>query len=327
MNSMLIDITPVARRLVENYLHVQPGEFFVVVADTRTAPEIPTALMAQALALGADPSLVMISPRARSGENPPPPAAAAMKSANVIVAAASTSLYHTEAKAEAQRAGARGVLNAPYTAEEWTQGAMTADFHQIRTMAEKLRDLLKVGKQIHLISPAGTDLMATIESRKPVGWLTAICHEPGQISALPGGEVSLPPVEGTAQGRIVIEQVMSDLGRIETPLELIVQNGNVVEVRGGSPLQAEKLREILHTIPNSPNIAEIGIGLNPKARLTSQISETKKRLGTAHLALGDNARDYGGNVECAVHLDGMVLDVTIELDGVTLVDRGKPVFA
>ena len=326
MNSTLIALTPIVKRLVENYLRVQPGELFVVITDTRTAPEIPTALMAQALALGADPTHIMITPRSRSGENPPPPAAAAMKVADVIVAAASTSLYHTEAKSEAQRAGARGVLNAPYTAEEWTQGAMTADFHQIRPMAEKLRDRLKVGKQIRLTSPAGTDLVATIEGRKPVGWLTAICHEPGQISALPGGEVSLPPVEGTTEGRLVIEQVMSDLGRIETPLELIIQRGNVVEVKGGSSAQAEQLREILRTIPNSPNIAEIGIGLNPKARLTSQISETKKRLGTAHLALGDNARDYGGMVECAVHLDGMVLDVTIELDGVTLMDCGKPVF-
>jgi len=326
MNSTLIDITPLAHRLVEDYLHVQPGEFFVVIADTRTAPEIPNALMAQALELSADPTLVMISPRRRSGENPPPPAAAAMKSANVIVAVASTSLYHTEAKAEAQRAGARGVLNAPYTAEEWTQGAMTADFHEIRPIAEKLRDRLKVGKQIRLTSPAGTDLVATIEGRKPVGWLTAICHEPGQISALPGGEVSLPPIEGTANGRLVIEQVMSDLGPIETPLELIVQNGNVVKVHGGSASQAERLREILRTIPNSSNIAEIGIGLNPQARLTSQISETKKRLGTAHIALGDNAQDYGGIVECAVHLDGMVLDVTIELDDVTLVDCGKLVF-
>jgi leucyl aminopeptidase (aminopeptidase T) len=326
LNSALVNITPVARRLIEDYLGTRAGESFLVVVDTRTSPDIPTALMAQALALGAEPAVVTIAPRARSGENPPAHAAAAMKSANVIVAAASTSLYHTQAKAEAQRAGARGVLNAPFTAEEWMQGAMTADFYQIRPMAEKLRDLLKKGRQVHLTSPAGTDIRASIEGRKPVGWLTAICREPGQISALPGGEVSLPPVEGTTEGRIVIEQVMSDLGRIETPLELIVERGNVTDVRGGNPAQVNALKEILRLVPNATNIAEIGIGLNPKARLTSQISETKKRLGTAHIALGDNARDYGGNVECAVHLDGMVLDVTIELDGVTLLDCGKPVF-
>jgi len=86
------------------------------------------------------------------------------------------------------------------------------------------------------------------------------------------------------------------------------------------------LNRILSTVPNARNIAEIGIGLNPKARLTNQITETKKRLGTAHMAVGDNARDYGGSVECEVHLDGMILDVTIELDGKKIIDNGRLLF-
>jgi leucyl aminopeptidase (aminopeptidase T) len=53
------------------------------------------------------------------------------------------------------------------------------------------------------------------------------------------------------------------------------------------------------------NIAELGIGLNPKSRLTGGITEVKKRLGTAHMALGDSAAGYGGKVTSDVHLDGM----------------------
>jgi len=326
MNSIATDITPIARRLVEDYLAAQKGEYFLVVTDTRTSPEIARVVMEQALDLGCDAASLVIVPRTRSGENPPPHCAAAMKAAQVIVAAASTSLYHTQAKAQAQQAGARGVLNAPFMAEAWANGAMTADFREIRPIAERLRDILKTGRMIHLTSPAGTDIVASIEGRKPVGWLTALCREPRQISALPGGEVSLPPLEGTTEGRIVIEQVMSDLGRIEKPLELIVQGGNVVEVKGGTHSQVERLNRILSTVPNARNIAEIGIGLNPKARLTNQITETKKRLGTAHMAVGDNARDYGGSVECEVHLDGMILDVTIELDGKKIIDNGRLLF-
>jgi len=323
MNSTVAEITPVAQRLVKDYLAIKQGENFLIVTDTRTSSEIATALMEEAIALGCDAASIVITPRTRSGENPPPHCAAAMKAAQVIVAAASTSLYHTQAKAEAQQAGARGVLNAPFMAEAWANGAMTADFREIRPVAERLRDILKTGKTLRLTSPAGTELVASIEGRKPVGWLTALCREAGQISALPGGEVSLPPVEGTAEGRIVIEQVMSDLGRIEQPLELIVRGGNVIEVNGGAREQAERLNTILNTIPNARNIAEIGIGLNPKARLTDQITETKKRLGTAHIVVGDNARDYGGSVKCAVHLDGMILDVTIELDGKKIVEEGR----
>ena len=63
--------------------------------------------------------------------------------------------------------------------------------------------------EIRVTSPAGTDLRATCEGRAPMAWLTGICRNPGEVSALPGGEVSLPPVEGTSEGIVVWERVAS----------------------------------------------------------------------------------------------------------------------
>ena len=128
------------------------------------------------------------------------PIAAAMRTANVVIAAASRSMYHIEAKNAAKLAGARGVFNAPYNEDGWINGAMTADFLEIRKTAERLRDRLARGKIAHVTSPAGTDVLMVIENRKPVGWLTGVCRNPGEVSAFPGGEVSLPPLEGTTQG-------------------------------------------------------------------------------------------------------------------------------
>ena len=75
-------------------------------------------------------------------------------------------------------------------------------------------------------------------------------------------------------------------------------------------------------MPGATNLAELGIGLNPLARIGPAITETKKRLGTAHFALGDNAGGYGGVVECPLHLDGMVLAATVTVDGIDLVRDG-----
>ena len=75
-------------------------------------------------------------------------------------------------------------------------------------------------------------------------------------------------------------------------------------------------------ISGATNIAELGIGLNPAARISDEITETKKRLGTAHFALGDNAGGYGGVVESPLHLDGMLLDVTVSVDGDDVVREG-----
>ena len=314
-----------AERVVRDYLGVGPGERFTIVVDRRTSPEIPEALARAALELGGDPVVVTIAPRERSGTEPPEPAAAAMAAADVVLCAASTSLYHTAAKARAQRAGARGDFNAPYRADAWRTGAMTADFVAIRRQAERLADLLRGATAVRVTSPAGTDVRARIEGRKPMAWLTGICRNPGEVSALPGGEVSLPPLEGTTEGTIVWERVASDLGAITEPVTMVVRGGRVVEISGGD--EATRLRAIVDRITDADNIGEIGIGLNPAARISDEITESKKALGTVHIALGDSANEYGGLVECEVHLDGLVLQPTVTFDGTPIIVDGRHLYA
>jgi leucyl aminopeptidase (aminopeptidase T) len=317
-------VAEIADRVVRSYLAIAPGERFAIVVDTRTDPEIPAELVRATLAAGGDPVVVTIAPRARSGTEPPAPAAAAMAAADVVLCAASTSLYHTTAKAAAQRAGARGVFNAPYRADAWRNGAMTADFAEVRRRAEALAALWRATREVHITSPAGTDLRATVTGREPMAWLTGICRNKGEVSALPGGEVSLPPLEGTAQGVVVWERVASDLGALEAPVTITIRDGRAVTIDGGA--SADRLRAIVAGTLDADNIGEIGIGLNPAARIADEITEAKKAFGTVHIALGDSANEYGGLVECEVHLDGLVMAPTIEFDGVPVVVAGRHVY-
>ena len=223
----------VARRAVEDYLGIVAGERFLIVTDTMTSPSIAPALAKAAESLGADPVIAVMTRRSRSGEEPPPLIASAMVEADVVLAAASRSCYHTEAKGAAQAAGTRGVFNTPSQEDAWLEGAMTADFIAMRDEAMRLADALRGGSEMRVTSPAGTDVTFSIEGREPKGWLTGICRNPGEISAFPGGEVSLPPVEGTAAGRIVIERVMTDIGLITTPMTWTVRDGLVTDITGG----------------------------------------------------------------------------------------------
>jgi leucyl aminopeptidase (aminopeptidase T) len=317
-------VADIAERVARDYLGLRPGERFAIIVDDRTDAEIPAELARAARALGADPVVVSFPPRPRSGAEPPASAAAAMAAADVVLCAASTSLYHTTAKAAAQRAGARGDFNAPYRADAWREGAMTADFEAIRARAERLAALWRRTREVRITSPAGTDLRATVEGREPMAWLTGICRDPGEVSALPGGEVSLPPLEGTSEGTVVWERVASDLGALESPVTFTVRAGRATDIRGGA--SADRLRAIVETVRDADNIGEIGIGLNPAARIRDEITEAKKAFGTVHFALGDSANEYGGLVECDVHLDGLVMAPTIEFDGVPVVVAGRHVY-
>jgi leucyl aminopeptidase (aminopeptidase T) len=314
----------VASRVMTEYLAVTPGDRVVLVVDTNTHPALAPALMAAAARAGGDPIVATIVPRAHSGSEPPDPVMAAMREADVVLCAASRSLYHTTAKAMAQRAGARGVFNAPYRLDAWTIGAMTADFVAIRRQAEQLADLFRQTKSIRVTSPAGTDFTSSIVGREPKAWLTGICRHPGEASAYPGGEVSLPPVEGTSNGVIVWESVASDIGRIVEPVVIEVTNGRAVAVRGGK--EAAALQRILDTVKDADNIGEIGIGLNPSARITDDITESKKAYGTVHVALGDSANEYGGTVECDVHLDGLVHAPTVYFDDRVIIEAGRHLY-
>jgi aminopeptidase len=317
-------VATIARRVVVDYLGVREGERFAIIVDTQTDDEIPRHLARAALELRAEPVVVTFAARDRSGAEPPAPAAAAMVAADVVLCAASTSLYHTAAKAAAQRAGARGDFNAPYRADAWANGAMTADFFAIRERAERLAALWRGTSEVRITSPAGTDLRAAVTGREPMAWLTGICRNAGEVSALPGGEVSLPPLEGTAQGIVVWERVATDLGALDRPVRVEVRDGRAVTIDGGA--SADRLRDIVEAVRDADNIGEIGIGLNPEARIADEITEAKKAFGTVHIALGDSANEYGGLVACDVHLDGLLMSPTVEFDGRPVVVDGRHVY-
>ena len=62
------------------------------------------------------------------------------------------------------------------------------------------------------------------------------------------------------------------------------------------------------------NVAEFGIGLNPKAKVTGNVLEDEKARDTAHIAFGNN-KSFGGIVSCQCHLDFVFFNPSILLDG------------
>jgi len=62
------------------------------------------------------------------------------------------------------------------------------------------------------------------------------------------------------------------------------------------------------------NLAEVSMAFNPAGLVCAVAMETESSLGTAHIALG-NSLAYGGVVDAVAHLDCVMRDATLELDG------------
>ncbi len=69
------------------------------------------------------------------------------------------------------------------------------------------------------------------------------------------------------------------------------------------------------------NIAEVSVAFNPAGTVCSVPMETESSRGSAHIALG-NSIAYGGQVAAIAHLDCVMRDAVLELDGAVVMAEG-----
>ena len=108
--------------------------------------------------------------------------------------------------------------------------------------------------------------------------------------------------------------------RIPGPLLSFTGGRHVVEAEGGVGPDYLALLQA-HGDPGT-NLAELGVGTNERARLTGNILEDEKILGTVHVAFGASA-GIGGTVSVPIHLDAVVLEATLVVDGRTVLQSGE----
>lgn len=248
-----------------------------------------------------------------------------MKAADVVIAITNYSLTHTEARENATKAGARIASMPLFLAEMFYPGGpMAADYHKIEEETKKIAELITKSKEAIVTSPAGTDMKFSIEGRKG-GVDAGIFTEKGAWGNLPSGEAYCAPVEGTGEGKIVVEP--NWYAGLEENMTLVFEKGNVVEIIGGGKVGDEFRSLLAFDKSEEPyisrrNLAELGVGTNPNAKRPDNILEAEKIKGTVHLAIGDNSH-MGGKVSSDLHQDFIIPRATLILDGKTIMKDGE----
>lgn len=307
-----------ARIAVKDCMDVRAGETVTIITDENKR-NIGVALWQAAKELGAEAMLAEMTPRSRNGEEPPAPIAALMAASSVVLCPTTKSVTHTEARRQACARGAR-IATLPGITEDMMIRCLSADYQAIAARSRKLSDELQRGDLVRVTSPAGTDITLRRGDRYPKPD-TGLYHEAGNSGNLPAGETFFAPLEGSAQGHIVFEAAVAGIGKLQQNIHIVVRDGMAVEITGGS--EAEKLNELVDSVgPDGRNLAELGIGTNDQAQITGVILEDEKVLGTVHFALGDN-KSMGGTVAVSSHLDGLILQPTVYVDGRMIMEAGK----
>jgi leucyl aminopeptidase (aminopeptidase T) len=308
------DLAPAVRTVVRRCLAVQPGEEVVVVVDAGTR-RIGEALRDEAAGAGADAVLTVMDPRANDGTEPPASVAGALAGADVFIAPTTRSLSHTMARKRASEAGARGAT-MPGVTEDMLARVMAVDFDTMAARSRAVAALLDEGATARVTCPRGSDLTLDLTGRQGIpddGELTA----PGAFGNLPCGEGFIAPLSG---GGTIVASTLAPLGVSDPPATLTVENGRIVAASGG--LGPEYLARLAVHGDLGTNLAELGVGTNDRARLTGSVLEDEKILGTVHVAFGASA-GIGGTVSVPIHLDVVILDASLEVDGHQVLDAGR----
>lgn len=311
-----MDLSRAAASALDDCLALRSGETLVVVSDPGTR-RIAHVLVEAGRARGAESVLVEMSERENHGVEPPPAVAAAMVACDVLIAPTTMSVSHTAARRAANDAGARAAT-MPGITEEMMARTMSADFALLRPRSREVARLLTEGSEVRITTAAGTNLTLGIEGRTGISD-DGDLSEPGSFGNLPPGEAFLAPVEGTTNGRLVIDGTMWPVGRLSEPLVFEIADGYVSEIGGR---RADEVRGVLEKHGREAfAVAELGIGTNDAAQLTGNVLEDEKILGTIHVAIGDN-HTFGGTIRVPSHQDGIVLAPTLSIDGTTILEAG-----
>lgn len=217
MKEQLIDIS---KNVLTKCLGLKKDELFLVVTD-EVKKELAESLFEAGKLLGAESMLIMMKERIKSGEEPPAAVAAAMRQSDVVVCITEHSLTHTDARKKAATSGTRLATMPGITEDMFLEGAISADYSEVKIITERVTDLLTEGETVR-IEKDGYTLSFSISGRNGIPSTGMYLHA-GESGNLPSGEAYIAPIEGTANGQIVIDGSIAGIGKLQSPVLLTIE--------------------------------------------------------------------------------------------------------
>lgn len=304
---------------LKDFMGIKEGESVLIVID-ETKRELGNKFLEIANSLNTETMLVEMKMRRNDGAQLPLAIAEAMKKVDAVIGITERSMTHTEARREANKLGVR-VGTLPQITADALERCLSVDKEKLVKVTDRVTKVLTEGKVARLTSSLGTDITIPINGIEAIS-STGVVVPGGKNANILSGEAYLMPEEGKSNGVVVVDGSVSNVGiATKDYVKITVKNGFAEKIEGGK--NAEKLKEVLAPYGKEGlNLAELGVGTNPNARLTGKILEDEKIGGTVHIALGNNA-SMGGNFKVAVHIDCILMKPTLIVDDIVVVKDGK----
>jgi len=301
--------------LMQKCAHVRKREEVLVLADDAQDRELVFGLAAAVSRAGAM-AICMTYPVIAPYRVPPESVVEAMKNVPVIIACGTTPMA-AEVIKQSLESGARILSMFRITPESFTR-TVPIDYRLLKRETEKIKKILDGSGTVEITSPAGTRFKVQMAGR-PTKIALGSVRKAGEVDFIAAGAIGVAPLEGTAEGRIVVDGTILGFGRAFDPVTFDIRAGKIVIIKGGRNWKG--LRQLLHRDEYAPWVCEIGLGVNPEATLVGGPEDERVR-GSVHVGFGEN-RFFEGTIASASHMDGTMLRATLKVDGKEIVKNGR----
>ena len=247
-----------------------------------------------------------------------------MLKSSLILCMTNFSLAHSEARIKSSNKGARFLSLPAYDEKFILEKSINVNFRKYLNETKKITKLLTKSKKIFITTKKGTNLTLDVSGR--VGnCCPGFVKHPGDLGSPPDIESNISPNEYLSNGKIIIDGSVADpkIKLLKQDVTIDIKKGRINKIHS----ENKKINTILNKIFFEKNskrriLAEFGIGINHKSKLTGNMLTDEGCRGTVHFGFGSNST-VGGKNKVNFHLDLIMKKPTVYCDNKKIIENGK----
>lgn len=318
--------------LVKDVCAVKKGETVVLTGDSLSCMPVINAVASSVYAAGGLPMIITFPAPDGVGQAADPklpiePLTAAVSNCDVWIEFNQKWLLYSTPyqRAISENKKLRYLCLVEFTEDVLIRTLCDIDTSKLRMFMEAVAVRNREAKEIHMTTPAGTDVTFLTDPQHVVSVDAGDASKSGVYMML--GQLNVVPKFGSVNGTIVFDgTVTPPFGKSPAePIRLTVKDSVIVKIEGGS--EAAEYEKWLKNFndPGMLKMAHVAYGFNPGAKLSGNVVEDERVWGATEWGIGYVSPTVGGpDGQAAVsHTDGLCMNSSVWLDGKQIMDEGK----